>query len=177
MITGRLRNLTRDLDTGNQVVQIEVNGDIRETYDELKNEKITVNLKKWSGRRSLDANAYAWQLITQIAERMHEKKNDVYRKAIRESGVCSIHCIPNDQIEEFCKDWELLGLGFQVETFPSQIEGCTNAIFYKGSHLYSTAQMSRLIEGLIQDAEAIGIHTILDEDAKKAIEEWKPRKA
>lgn len=179
MMIGELKGLSKDFD-GRQIISVAVSADFRETYDDLKGKPVSVEIKRYRKNRSLEANRYAWALINQIAAKLQEKEpkhgwtpEEIYRGAIRDiAGACSVHCIPNDQIDQFVQDWKSLGIGFQVETFPSQIEGCTNGFFWKGSHLYDTQQMSTLINILIQEAEQQGIPTITEAEAEKMLGGW-----
>lgn len=168
---GRLKDLFRGRD-GEWILSFSTPSDPRGLFDELHEDMVDVDIKKHRKGRSLDANAYCWVLIGMIAKKMNLPKNEVYRKAILDSGVYVIHCIPNDMLDRSIRDWESFGLGFQTETFPSQVPGCTNAVFYKGSSFYDTAQMSRLISGLIHEAEGLGIPTITPEEEKRMIGEW-----
>ena len=179
-MTGELRGLSKDINDGRQIISVAVQADFREVYDELKDKPVIVEIKRYRKGRSLDANAMAWALINQIAKKLQEKEpkagwtpEEVYRNAIRDiAGACTIHCMPSDQAEQFASDWISLGIGFQVELFPSQIEGCTNGKFWKGSHLYDTQQMSTLINILIQEAEQQGIPTISDDEAERLLGGW-----
>lgn len=179
LMIGELKGLSKDFD-GRQIISVAVQADFREAYDDLKDGKVTVEIKKYRNGRSLDANAFAWVLINQIAAKLQEKEpkhgwtpEEVYRTAIRDvADACSVHCIPNNQVQQFVEDWKSLGMGFQVETFPSQIEGCTNGKFWKGSHLYNTQQMSTLISILIQEAEQQGIPTIPDKEVEEKLKGW-----
>lgn len=172
---GRLNGLTFNRD-GTQNVTVTVTSDFSEEYEELKNKDISVDIKRFRNSRSLDANAMCWVLVGQIAEKMNLTRNEVYRKAILDSGVYTVSKIPADMMDQFCEDWESLGIGFQVERFPSQDPNWINGLFYKGSHMYDSKQMARLIDGLIREAEELGIPTLTDADAQKLISEWKPRK-
>ena len=168
---GVLKDLTINRD-GTQNVTVTVSSDLRQGFDELVGKEVSVEIRKASKKRSLDANAYCWVLVGEIAKKMGLPKNEIYRKAIIDSGVYTIHCIPDSMIEQACEDWRSFGLGFQVETFPSKTPGCTNAIFYKGSHFYDSKQMARLIDGLIHEAEGLGIPTVSDQEAERMLGKW-----
>lgn len=177
---GRLKDMVRSRDGREWVISFSTPYDFRDAFDDLYDKDLEINISKRTKKRSLDANAFAWALINKIAKELQKREpksgwtpRDVYRNAIRDvAGACYVHCVPNDQVEQFVKDWESLGMGFQVELFPSKVEGCTNGKFWKGSHLYNTQQMSILINNLIQDAEAIGIPTIPDEEAQRLLGDW-----
>ena len=65
----------------------------------------------------------------------------------------------NHAVERLCEGWHRNGLGWQTDTFPSKIEGCTNVILYYGSSVYDTAQLSRLLDLIIYDCKQFGIST------------------
>ena len=92
---------------------------------------------------------------------MSVDKAEVYRQAIRSiGGVSEILCIQNTALEKFRAAWEQNGIGWQTDTMPSKLEGCTNVIVYYGSSTYDTQQMALLIDYLIQDAKSLGIETM-----------------
>lgn len=146
--------------------------DFREMYDSLSKFPVKVEIRKAASRRSLDANAFAWVLIDKIAEVSGRGKKEVYREAIRDiGGVSDTVCAVDEAVERICKRWESRGDGWQAVIMPSKVEGCKNITLYYGSSVYDTAQMSRLIDLLIQEAEQQGIPTLRDE-ADKLVRKW-----
>ena len=177
---GRLKDLTVNRD-GTQNVTVTVSADFSETFDELKDATMTVEIKKYRKHRSRDANAYAWVLIDQITEKLQEKEPeagwrpvDVYRNAIREiGGVSTIIGIKTAAVETFRRNWEANHLGRQVEVIDgSGKEGWSNVRVFWGSSEFDASQMHRLISSLVQDAEALGIPTITDEEAERLLGKW-----
>lgn len=130
-------------------------------------------LKKTTKKRSLDANAYCWKLATDIAEAVHLTKEEVYRRNIREVGVYTPLPIKAEAVDEFKRVWAAHGTGWFVEVIDdSKIEGYKLLFAYHGSSVYDTAQMSRLIESLIQDAKAVGVETLSEREKSLLLEEW-----
>ena len=43
---------------------------------------------------------------------------------------------------------------------------------YKGSSLYDTLEMSRLIDGVVSDAQELGIDTMTPEEIREMKERW-----
>ena len=175
-MTGKLKDLTLNRD-GTQNITVTVNADFRQEFDELYDKEVTVEIKKFSKRRSLDANAYAWVLIDKIAEKMNLKKSEVYRNAIRDiGGVSAIICVRDEAVQSLCNGWAEHGIGWQYETVKSKLPGCTNITLYYGSSVYNASQMSALIDSLIQDAEALGITTITESEKEKLLGKWEVKK-
>lgn len=169
---GKLRDLTKSRD-GQWLITIATPENLSDLYDALSEKEISFELKEARKHRSTDANAYCWVLIDKIAERTGEKKTDVYRHAIKEiGGVSDTICVMDKAVERLRTGWEKNGIGWQTDVMKSQIPGCTNVILYYGSSVYDSKQMASLIDSLIQDAEALGIPTISDEQAEKMIGAW-----
>ena len=163
---GKLVNLRR-LFGGEWEVTFSTKEDVSEQYDALKDSPVSIEVKKAANKRSKDANALAWVLIDKLAEKTRISKTDVYRNAIREiGGVSEIVCVQDRAVERLCSGWQKNGIGWQTETTPSKIPGCTNVILYYGSSTYDTAQMSRLLDLIIQECEQQGIPTLRDEAAE-----------
>lgn len=169
-MNGRLTGFSLNRD-GSQNITVTVAADFAETFDELKDSEITVEIKKARKKRSLDANAYAWVLIDKIAEKTGVKKTDVYREEIKELGGVSIFGgIKTDAFPAFQKAWETGHLGRQTVLIPgSTKEGWSNIKITFGSSDFDSEQMHRLISNLIQDAEQLGIPTITPEEEARLI--------
>lgn len=165
LVTGR---------NGRQRVTIELNGDFAETFDSLKDKVVSVDVKQYRERRSLDANAYCWVLVDKIAHERGLPKAEVYRQAIRDiGGVSDTLCMRTKAVDQFRRIWERNGLGYQTDIMASKIPGCTNVIAYYGSSVYDTKQMSALIDALVQDAQALGIETRTPEQLEQMKTDWR----
>lgn len=176
-MTGQLKDLTVNLD-GSQNITVTVRSDFRETFDELYGKEVVVDIKKYSKRRSLDANAYCWSIIDQIAKKQHIKKSEVYKNAIRDiGGVSAIICVASEAVEHLCRGWEAHGEGWQTEAVKSAFEGFTNVTLWYGSSVYDTGQMSALIDSLKQDADALGIMTMTEQETDRLLELWGKKNA
>lgn len=124
-------------------------------------------------RRSLDANAYFWVLCGKLAEKIGVPPAEIYRQLIPEiGGNREIVCVPDKSVEKLKEGWQHNGLGWMVETFPSKIEGCTNAILYYGSSTYDTLQMTQLIGMIVGDCREQGIETMTPAELAVLVEGW-----
>lgn len=130
-------------------------------------------LVKTKKRRSLDANAYAWVLIDKIAAAVRLPKEEVYQNAIKGiGGVSDIVCVKDAAVDKLRQNWSKNGLGWQTDTMPSKIAGCTNVVLYYGSSAYDTRQMSVFIDRLIDDAKAMDIETLPPERLEAMLSAW-----
>lgn len=178
-VTGRIVGANIDFRTNKPTLTFEINelNDFKCIVDDLKDkDKLSIEVKPYRERRSLDANAYFFVLADKLAEKLRITKEEVYRNAIREiGGVSETVCVKNQAVERLCEGWSKNGLGWQTETFPSKLEGCTNVILYYGSSTYDKAQMSRLIENIVQDCQAVGIETRTPSELANLLSLWEGR--
>lgn len=175
-LTGKISAMSLDFITGNAKLTFEINEnqEVMALYDELSSvEKLSIKVAKYREKRSLDANAYFWVLADKLAERMNLTKEEVYRNSIRNiGGVSEVVCVQDKAVEKLRQSWQKNGIGWQTEVMPSKIAGCTNVILYYGSSTYDKAQMSRLIDNIIQDCQAIGIPTQTPDEIANMLSLW-----
>ena len=148
--------------------------DARRTLDSLKPGKVyDVEIKEHREKRSLDSNAYAWLLIDRLAEKLRIPKTEIYRRYIREiGGNNETVCVTAEAADKLQSGWEHNGLGWQTDTMPSKLTGCVRVVLYYGSSTYDTAQMSRLIDLIVQDCREQGIETLSPDKLAGMMEEW-----
>lgn len=179
-VTGKIEDVVVDYKSGVPRVTLSINerSAFLMSVDELRAmDLLLIEMKQFRPKRSLDANAYAWVLIHKLAEKLNQQPAEIYREAIRNIGGNSeVVCVKNDAVDKVKQGWTKNGLGWQAETFPSKLEGCTNIILYYGSSEYDTAQMSRLIDNIVQDCEALGIETKTPDELAKLIGLWGEKK-
>jgi hypothetical protein len=121
----------------------------------------------------LDANAYCFALIGKLAEKLTIPKEEIYRKAIKEiGGNHEIVCVRNEAVEKLCKGWSKNGLGWQTDTMPSKLDGCTNVILHYGSSTYDSKQMYLLIQNIIAECEQQGIETKTQKEIENLMNLW-----
>lgn len=172
MLTGF--SLNRD---GTQNVTVTVASDFSSEYDELKKAPVEITIKKAVKHRSMEANRYAWVLIDQIAAKLHMKKSEVYRNAIRDiGGVSKDMFMQTDAVPVFREIWEKQGLGNQVEIVDTEETGWASIRVYFGSSSFDVSQFSALLDSLIQDAEALGIPTITPNEEERMLGKWARKK-
>ena len=175
--TGRISPPSISYGTGKVLVTFEAEEDAHalfQLYEEFRGaDRLTIKVGKFRKKRSLDANAYCWTLIGKLAEKLNIPRTDIYRQAIKEiGGNCDTVCVQDKAVQSLCDGWEHNGIGWQTDTFPSKIDGCTNVILYYGSSTYDTLQMSRLINILVDDCRMYGIETKSQEELNSLLSQW-----
>lgn len=142
-------------------------------FTSCDDKQYTLEIKEKKKKRSLDANAYFWTLAHKIAAKSGVEVSKVYRSYVREIGGNSdTVCVQDKAVDDFCRAWSHNGLGWQTETMPSKLEGCTNVICYYGSSTYDTSQMTRLIDLAIADCKEYGIEYMTPAELAKLLAAW-----
>jgi hypothetical protein len=179
-LTGKITSVSVNYLNQKMQVTLEVNerNAFLEMLDELNGlEKLTLKFGKFKKKRSLDANAYCWQLIGKIAEKTGVPKSEVYRQAIKEiGGNYDVVCIKEEAAESLMSAWSRNGIGWQSDTMLSKLDGCTNVILYYGSSTYDTEQMHRLIENIIQTCMQFNIEVKPEAELNSLLNQWRNSK-
>ena len=155
--------------------QIQLNIPKSESYDKIKgfvNEigevdkdidyeiKIGVKRKK----RSLNANSYAWHLISEIANVLRADKDELYLMMLRRYGQSEIVSVREDvNVSGYFKYYDVFGTG--------KIKGkkFTHYKIYKGTSEYNSKEMSVFIDGLVSEARELNIETLDDKKIKELV--------
>ena len=156
-ITGRIVGANIDFRTGKPCLTLEVNerNDFEAIVDEMKDkDKLSIEVKPYTQRRSLNANAYAWLLIGKIADVLRAGKDEVYCQLLKRYGQSElISVLSHVPIGNYIKYYEDAG--------ESKLNGkdFTHYRVYKGSSEFDTREMSIFIDGVVSEAKELGIQT------------------
>lgn len=181
--TGRIESLNVDFFTGKAKLTLEINEktSIMKAYDEFHDcEKLSIKIDKFREKRSLDANSYFWLLCGKLAEKLTDEKvkytkEDIYIKVIKEIGVYKdFQNLSPADAKTLRHAWEMLGTGWITEQVDYMQDGENVSVrCYYGSSQYNTKQMSRLIDNIVQDCEAVGIETKTPDQLAEMLSLWK----
>ena len=182
--TGKLVGISRDFETSKPVIQLAVNESLY-GIDDLKEKELSIKIVRKSQKRSLDANAYFHALcdklrfkIDTVPWSMAKVKNhliaDYGQVMYIEEGVPLIY--KTNAPPEFIRELEEPHL-LLVKT---DIERDKEVYFYRmyrGSHTYNTYEMSKLIDGTIEECKALGIETMTPIQIERLLAAWEEKNA
>lgn len=132
-----------------------------------------LEIKEKKQKRSADANAYFWTLLTEAAAALGNTKEELYLKYVRRVGPYKDFTMTEDEAKTFRKAWSMLGTGWPTEQVDYTPDGEQVVIrAYYGSSQYSKKQMSLLIDSLVTDCKAIGIETLTPDKLSLLKEGW-----
>lgn len=171
--TGVITDINIDYNTLKPKISLLLDTNNKDVIEELKNEnKLNIELKKYSKKRSLDSNAYAWKLLGELQEVLNIPKEEIYRDIIRNIGSYKVVPIRNEAVEKFRNAWSKNGLGWITETTKSKLEGFTNVLAYYGSSVYNSKEMSRLIDLIVEECKQFNIEVKPKSEIDSLLKEW-----
>lgn len=145
-------------------------------YDHLKDKEISVDIKQYRQKRSLSANAYFHVLVDKIAAALKQSHTEVHNWLIAEYGYVDKtlnNVILNDEI-----NWKKIDvIHLRPTTATREMDnGSLYRVYWvmRGSHTYDTSEMSRLIDGTIEEAKALGIETLSPDEIERMKAAWNP---
>ena len=174
---GQIESCLRDYD-GNFHITIKTRDNAGAVYDEFHDTDVNVTFDKPRKKKSINANAYMWELCTLIAEKLSSEgtphtKDDVYRETVRECGIFRDIPMLTQGVETLRKAWEMHGVAWItdiVDYLPDK-SGYLVRCYY-GSSVYSGKQLSRLIDSLIQDCDSLGIEHRTPDEINNMLSLW-----
>ncbi len=168
-LTGKLHYGLSFTANGNPIITLEMNEKFPtlKMVDELHDVKLSIKLDKFREKRSLNANNYAWKLMTEIGNRTRQSKEDVYFLMLKRYGQSEmISVMAHIPIGEYVKYCEEAG--------ESTLNGKLFKHYrvYKGSSEFDTKEMSIFIDGVVSEAKDLGINTDTPEQIAKMKDLW-----
>lgn len=165
--TGRLEPPVLNFFNKHFTAIIEINEqNYGEAYEELKGKFLSIELKEYRKRRSLDANAYYWVLIGKLAKVMERSTDEVHNMMLAKYGQREVYdgqlvyiVIPDT---EEASEKAIKATGYHIAMTDEVKEGTDHKMYrtyhlLRGSSTYDTSEMARLIKGVQDECREIGI--------------------
>lgn len=112
-------------------------------------------VKEHKEKRTLTQNAYMWSLINEIANKINLSKDDTYLKMIKDYSQSMLVTIRADiDVSKFFKYYE-----FEREAKISEVNFKIYKV-YEGSSQMDKNEFRVLLDGVIQEAQQLGICTL-----------------
>jgi hypothetical protein len=169
-LTGKIQGLSQDFASRRITLTLTVNEEAaaKMLYDELHEaEKLSFKIDKYREKRSLNANNYAWKLLTEIANVCRTSKDEVYLEMLKRYGQSEIiSVLAHIPIGEYVKYCEEAG--------ESKLNGKLFKHYkvFKGSSEFDTREMSIFLDGVVSEAEELGIQTMTPNEIAKLKSLW-----
>lgn len=174
-VKGAISGLQVDYQTSKQYLTICLDEDFRSRFDEWKDKPLLVTIAKYFKKRSLDANALFWATVGDLSSVLGIPSTEIYKSYVKEIGDNYVdYPVPDNDVEAHISAWGHGRLGWVADVIGKcKKPGYTYVRFYKGSSVYDSAQMHRLIDMALFDAKEQGIPPRLTKkELEMTIERW-----
>lgn len=163
-----------DIATHQWLVTFEIEGPPA-IWDKTKDKELNIEIKQFREGRSLNANAYFHVLCDKIAKALKISAIEAKNMMLCSYGQLDEdvkHIILDDEIE-----WKKVeSLHLRPTTHTKVLDnGKLYRVYHviRGSHTYDTLEMSRLIDGTVEDAKVLGIETMTPAEIERMVNVWK----
>ncbi len=143
----------------------------------LKDKILSIALKQWRDKRSNRANQYYWELVGKLAKAVGTSETEQHNHLLADYGTYA-----DEDTSWFPEsfDWtrvKPLEKHYRPTGEREMIRGEWKYEYMalKGSHEYDTAEMSRLIEGVVYEAQEMGIETLPPDEIARMTAAWRAR--
>jgi len=134
-----------------------------------KGKLLSVEVKQYRQKRSLDANAYMWVLLSKMAEVLQTTKDELYLQMLERYGQFTHIIVKPNIVEKIKQEWRTVReLG---EVTVNGKKGIQLQCYF-GSSTYDSKEMATLIDGIISEAKELGIEVITESEKNLLLQEW-----
>lgn len=164
---GRLTDISREFPSGKMRITFTLEEEMN--TDGLMDKLLTIAVKPFRKKRSLDANAYFHLLVGKIADKMNISAQECKNLMLGRYG----------QVEEIDGEPMVFVTSAPPEYMMKYEELHTRYIdnntylIIRGSHTYNTEEMSILIDGVVEEAKDLGIETMTPDEIARMESLWK----
>ena len=170
---GKLTGASRTLNGQGIILTFEVDSSAAGQVENMRSDDLLrIRAVKYKQKRSLDANAYAWVLMTKIANHpdISSSKEDVYEQMLQkygplyedEDGYITITVKKSVDMSKVDGHWKFIKDNGKFASY----------LMIKGSSEYDTAEMSHFIDRIVEEAKELGIETATPDELERMKQEW-----
>lgn len=134
-----------------------------------KGKLLSAEIKPYRAKRSLNSNAYLWVLLEKLATALHTTKDELYLLMLDRYGVFTHMIVKPLAAERIIAEWRTVrNLG---EVTINGQQGVQLQCYF-GSSTYDSAEMARLIDGVVSECKECGIETLPPDEIARLNQEW-----
>lgn len=171
--TGKLTGASRTFNGQGIILTFEVDASAAKQIEDMKQDDLLrIRAVKYKQKRSLDANAYAWVLMTKISNHpdISSSKEDVYEQMLQkygtlyedEDGYITITVKKSVDMSKVDGHWKFIKDNGKFASY----------LMIKGSSEYDTTEMSHFIDRIVEEAKELGIETATPDELERMKQEW-----
>ena len=143
------------------LLDIMVDIDNGKTYD--------CEIKQHREKRSKNANDYSWVLQDKIAKTLNRSIDEIHQQMVLDYGVVETYSIKKEAFASAKRLFDYFKVLGESKVNGSDFVHIRAGI---GTHLYDTKEMATFIDGVIQEAQQLGIETKTPREIAELMSLW-----
>ena len=170
----RITNIARSLQGNDIVLTLSVqNASETELQDLSGKECLNLKLTQYKPKRSLNANAYLWVLMDKLAAVLNSTADEVYEEMLQKYGTLATDEDGSPCVLTVKAKVDMGKIEGHFKYYTESKDGKWKSYFViLGSSHYDTAEMSRLLDGVIEECKELGIETIPPDEYERMMERY-----
>lgn len=188
-LKGKIKSITPRLFPTRAVeILLETEEDVTAELTKLMVKDLAVEIKRWIDKRTLTANSYYWQLVTEMAKALSKldpeapkiTNAEVHNRLLRDYGAFAefgnrpvrLEILDTEEAEEQTLQDHYFHIYPTAELVFKGEE--TYRVYYllKGSHEMTKEEFGRLLDGLIEECKNLGVETETPDEIARMMALW-----
>lgn len=161
---GRLTGIQVPFRSEKAVISFEVTADPADV-ERYKDKELDITIVRHSKKRGLAANAMLWACLGEIAAAARTDNWSAYLYMLERYGKYSTVLIKAEALPDLRRVWR------ETRVVGEREDGMVEVLCFYGSSTYTTAEFSRLLDGVVSDMKELGLTPPPSREMQAALEE------
>lgn len=183
---GRVSDLTRVVGTGKYKLTFEIEKEPEMgELQALEGRTLTITARPETKKRSLDANAYYWVLLSRLAAKLRTSTTELHNLFLRQygqpllmDGKRAYVIIPDtDEAEKKALQSDTFHIKPTSETrIDKQGNRWRTYFLLRGSHEYDAVEFNALLKAMVDECKEQGIETLTPDEIERMMKAYEQKK-
>ena len=159
---GRITGIQMPFRSKRPVVSFEVQAD-PEALEKYMDIDLDISFSRHRNRRSIDANAFLWACLGEIARAINSDTWSIYLYMLERYGKFTHILVKPEAVEQVRRVW-------RETKIVGEKDGMIQMLCFFGSSTYNTKEFSQLLDGVVSEMKEMHLETPPDEEMKQLLE-------
>ena len=164
---GRITGIQMPFRSKRPVVSFEVQAE-PEALEKYMDIDLDISFSRHRNRRSIDANAFLWACLGEIARAISSDTWSIYLYMLERYGKFTHILVKPEAVEQVRKVW-------RETKIVGEKDGMIQMLCFFGSSTYNTKEFSQLLDGVVSEMKEMHLETPPDEEMKRLLEGMQER--
>lgn len=164
---GRITGIQVPFRSKRPVVSFEVQAE-PEALEKYMDIDLDISFSRHRNRRSIDANAFLWACLGEIARAINSDTWSIYLYMLERYGKFTHILVKPEAVEQVRQVW-------RETKIVGEKDGMIQMLCFFGSSTYNTKEFSQLLDGVVSEMKEMHLETPPDEEMKQLLEGMRER--